>query len=92
MQAAPLPRDGRIYSAVTVHVPVPGVAGPYGLAIVALNGSDVRVLAHVTDQPGGIVAIDTAGRLVFRRVAVRQGVADYGYGFQPVPGDQEAVR
>jgi hypothetical protein len=36
---APLPRTGEVYSAVTVHVPVPGLPTPYSLAIVELDGT-----------------------------------------------------
>jgi hypothetical protein len=33
--------------------------------------------------PAGTVAIGDRGRLVFRKVADRSGVPDYGYGFLP---------
>jgi uncharacterized protein len=90
-QPESLPRTGEVYSAVTVHAPVPGIAGPYGLAIVSLDGVPLRVLAHVTDAPAAHVGIGTRGRLVLRRVAVREGISDYGYGFQPEPIPQEAA-
>jgi uncharacterized OB-fold protein len=80
---AALPRTGEVYSAVTVHVPVPGLPTPYSLAIVELDGVDVRALVKVTGAPPGTVAIGDRGRLVLRRVAVRSGVPDYGYGFLP---------
>jgi uncharacterized protein len=50
---------------------------------VALDGSDVRVLAHVTDVPGGVTRIGDRGRLVLRKVAERAGIPDYGYAFAP---------
>jgi uncharacterized OB-fold protein len=78
----PLARTGEIYTCVKVHVPIPGIAGPYGLAIVALDGSPVRVLAQVADAGGREAAIGERGRLVLRRVALREGVPDYGYAFQ----------
>ncbi len=79
-----LPRSGTVYSAVTVHAEVPGLPGPYSLAIVELDGVPVRVLAHVTDSAPGSVAIGSRGSLRLRRVATREGIADYGYGFSPV--------
>ena len=63
-------------------VPIPGIAGPYSLAIVALDESPVRVLAQVADVGAREPAIGERGRLVLRRVAVREGVPDYGYAFQ----------
>jgi uncharacterized OB-fold protein len=78
-----LPRRGEVYSAVTVHVPVPGVPTPRGLAVVALAPTQVRVLAHVTDTLPDGCAIGALGDLVLRLVAVRQGVPDYGYAFRP---------
>jgi len=79
----PLPRTGEIYTVVDVHVSVPGVPGPYALAIVALDGVPLRVLARVADHPEGGVAIGTRGELVLRVVAEREGVMDYGYAFIP---------
>lgn len=79
----PLPRTAQVYTLVTVHVPVPGLASPYDLAVVALDGTDVRVLARTTAAVAGTVAICDAGRMVLRRVAVRSGVPDYGYAFRP---------
>jgi uncharacterized OB-fold protein len=78
----PLTRTGAIYTCVKVHVPIPGIAGPYGLAIVSLDDSPVRVLAQVADVGGREAKIGERGRLVLRRVAVREGVPDYGYAFQ----------
>jgi uncharacterized protein len=78
-----LPRRGEVYTTVTIRTPVPGIAGPYSLAIVALDGIDVRFLVHVTGAPPGSVRIGDSGELVLRRIAVRDGVPDYGYGFQP---------
>jgi uncharacterized OB-fold protein len=79
----PLPRVGSVYSVVTIHVPVPGLSTPYSLAIVELDGTDVRALVQVTGVPAGSVSIDDRGALVLRRVAIRNGVPDYGYAFLP---------
>lgn len=77
-----LPRAGSVYTCTTVHVPVPGMATPYSLAIVELDGVGVRALVQVTDAGGPEpVGIGDRGELVFRRVAVRTGVPDYGYAF-----------
>lgn len=77
-----LPRTGEVYTAVTVHVPIPGVAGKYALAIVSLDDSPVRVLARLTDMDVVEPAIGARGRLVLRRIAQREGVPDYGYALQ----------
>ena len=79
----PLPRTGTVYTGVTVRIPVPGLATPYSLVIVELDGVDVRVLARVTGAAPGAVAIGDRGRMVLRLVAVRSGVPDYGYAFCP---------
>jgi uncharacterized protein len=80
----PLPRSGEVYSTVTIHVPVPGLPTPYSLAIVELDrGVETRALVKVTGAVPGTVQIGDRGRLVLRRVAVRSGVPDYGYGFLP---------
>jgi len=79
----PLPRTGEVYSVVTVHAPVPGRRVPYSVAVVELDGAAVRVLAPVTDAVPGSAPIGTRGELVLRRMAVRQGIVDYGYAFQP---------
>ncbi|CAJ62159.1 MULTISPECIES: Zn-ribbon domain-containing OB-fold protein [Frankia] len=79
----PLPRTGEVYTVVTVHVPVPGLPTPYSLAIVQLDGVDVRALVKVTGAPAGTVQIGDRGRLVLRRVAVRSGIPDYGYALYP---------
>jgi uncharacterized protein len=79
----PLPRTAAVYSVVTVRAGVPGKTVPYSLAVVDVADTDVRVLAHVTDAVPGSVAIGSPGQLVLRRVAVRAGVPDYGYAFQP---------
>jgi uncharacterized OB-fold protein len=79
----PLPRTGTVYTGVTVRIPVPGLATPYSLVIVELDGVDVRVLARVTGAPPGAVTIGDRGRMVLRLVAVRSGVPDYGYAFYP---------
>ncbi|MFE4963742.1 Zn-ribbon domain-containing OB-fold protein [Streptomyces sp. NPDC056660] len=81
--SVPLPRRAEVYTAVTVHVPVPGLATPYSLAVVQLDGTDVRVLARTTAAEAGAVAIGDTGRMTLRRVAVRSGVPDYGYAFWP---------
>lgn len=78
----PLARTGEIYTCVKVHVPIPGITGPYGLAIVSVDNSPIRVLAHVADVGGREAAIGERGHLVLRRVAIREGVPDYGYGFR----------
>jgi uncharacterized OB-fold protein len=86
----PLPRGGAVYTAVTVHVPVPGLPTPYSLAIVELDGVEVRALVKVTGVPAGTTGIDDRGTLVLRRVAVRTGVPDYGYALLPdEPGSDE---
>jgi uncharacterized OB-fold protein len=77
-----LPRGGVIYTVVPVHVPIPGIPGPYALAIVQLDESPVRVLAPVTDASATAARIGDRGRLVLRRLSVREGVPDYGYAFQ----------
>ncbi|HEX4189472.1 MAG TPA: OB-fold domain-containing protein [Marmoricola sp.] len=79
----PLPRTGEVYSCVTVHVPVPGLPTPYSLAIVQLDGTEVRALVKVTGVGPGEIAIGDRGSLVLRRVAVRSGIPDYGYALLP---------
>ncbi|MFZ2173628.1 MAG: OB-fold domain-containing protein [Rhodococcus sp. (in: high G+C Gram-positive bacteria)] len=81
----PLPRTGTVYTEVTVHVPVPGLKTPYSLVIVELDEVGVRALAKVTGTDPGTIDIGDRGRMVLRRVAVRSGVPDYGYAFQPDP-------
>jgi len=83
-----LPRLGQIYTAVTVHVPVPALSVPYDLVIVELS-EEVRVLAPTTGVPAGSVSIGDTGELVFRRLSTRQGVPDYGYAFRPGKVDEE---
>ncbi|MET8354227.1 MULTISPECIES: OB-fold domain-containing protein [unclassified Micromonospora] len=78
-----LPRSGEVYSIVTIHATVPGKHGPYSLAVVGLAGTSLRTLAHVTDAEAGSARIGDPGALVLRCVAVRAGVPDYGYAFQP---------
>jgi len=78
-----LPRTGTVYTAVSVHLAVPGLRTPYALAIVELDGVDVRALVKVTGADPDSVDIGARGRLVLRRVALRQGVPDYGYAFLP---------
>ncbi|MBO0852287.1 MAG: OB-fold domain-containing protein [Nocardia sp.] len=79
----PLPRTASVYTSVTVHVPVPGLRTPYSLVIVELDDVDVRALVKVTGTDPGTVRIGDRGRMVLRRVAVRSGVPDYGYAFEP---------
>ena len=79
----PLPRACSVYTTSTIHTPVPGIPGPYSLAIVALDGVEARFLVHITGAPAGSVRIGDEGELVLRRIAVRDGVPDYGYGFEP---------
>ncbi|MCK0090779.1 OB-fold domain-containing protein [Rhodococcus sp. F64268] len=78
-----LPRTGTVYTEVTVHAPVPGLKTPYTLVIVELDDVGVRALVRVTGVEAGTVDIGDRGRLVLRRVAVRSGVPDYGYAFEP---------
>jgi uncharacterized OB-fold protein len=90
-----LPREAEVYTCATIHVPVPGLTTPYTLAVVELDDTGVRVLVQLTGAPAGSVAIGDRGRLVFRRVAERSGVPDYGYGFLPalpaLPANSETV-
>jgi uncharacterized OB-fold protein len=79
----PLPRTGTVYTETTVHMPVPGLRTPYSLVIVELDGVGVRALVKVTGAEPGTVDIGDRGRLALRRVAVRSGVPDYGYMFEP---------
>jgi uncharacterized OB-fold protein len=80
-----LPRSGTVYTAVTIHAPVPGRATPYSLAIVDLDDAGIRHLAPVTGVPAGAVAIGDHGRLVLRRLADREVGPDYGWAFLPDP-------
>jgi uncharacterized OB-fold protein len=79
----PLPRTGTVYTETTVDIPVPGLRTPYSLVIVELDGVDVRALVKLTGAEPGTVDIGDRGRLALRRVAVRSGVPDYGYAFEP---------
>lgn len=79
----PLPRSGVAYSLTTIRVPIPGLISPYTVVIVELGDTGVRTLVRLTGAEPGSVAIGDTGSLVFRLVAVRQGVPDYGYGFLP---------
>ncbi|MFG3022410.1 OB-fold domain-containing protein [Streptomyces sp. NPDC048254] len=91
-ESVPLPRRAEVYTAVTVRTPVPGLPTPYSLAVVQLDGSDVRVLAKTTAAEAGSVSIGDTGRMTLRRVAVRAGVPDYGYAFWPDgPSDRAEV-
>jgi uncharacterized OB-fold protein len=79
----PLPRTGTVYTAASVHMPVPGLRTPYALVIVELDEVGVRALVKVTGAEPDTVNIGDRGRLLLRRVALRSGVPDYGYAFQP---------
>ncbi|HEV7421853.1 MAG TPA: OB-fold domain-containing protein [Mycobacterium sp.] len=79
----PLPRAGTVYTETTVHMPVPGLRTPYSLVIVELDGVEVRALVKVTGAEPGTVGIGDRGRLTLRRVALRSGVPDYSYMFEP---------
>lgn len=85
--ARSLPRTGTVYTGVTIHVPVPGLKTPYSLAIVELDDVGLRVLVQVTGVAAGTTEIGDRGSLVFRRVAVRSGVPDYGFAFRPDVSD-----
>ncbi len=82
-ERVPLPRTGTVYTETTVQIPVPGLRTPYSLVIVELDGVGVRALVKVTGAAPGTVDIGARGRLALRRVAVRSGVPDYGYMFEP---------
>ena len=51
----PLPRACSVYTTSTIHTPVPGIPGPYSLAMVALDGVEARLLVHITGAPPGSV-------------------------------------
>lgn len=86
-----LPRDAVVYTATTIHVPVPGLVTPYTLVLVELGDTGVRLLVRLTDAEAGSVAIGDAGSMQFRLVAVRSGVPDYGYAFRPSSRSVEEV-
>jgi uncharacterized protein len=86
-----LPREAVVYSTATVHVPVPGLETPYSLVLAELGDTSVRLLVGLTGAPPGAVSISDRGRLVFRRVAVRSGVSDYGYAFLPAASSEVAA-
>ena len=86
-----LPRDAVVYTAVTIRVPVPGLLTPYDLVIAELGDTKVRLLAPVTGTSAGSVAIDDAGELVLRRIAIRAGIPDYGYAFLPAASETAAT-
>jgi uncharacterized OB-fold protein len=89
-ELVPLPRTGTVYTETTVHIPVPGLRTPYSLVIVELDGVGVRALVKVTGAEPGSVGIGDRGRLALRRVAVRSGVPDYGYSFEPEASDMQS--
>ncbi len=80
-----LPRNAEAYSVVTIRTQVPGLISPYTLVMAELGDSGVRLLVQLTGATAGAAAIGDQGTMVFRRVAVRSGVPDYGYGFLPTP-------
>lgn len=82
-ELVPLPRAGTVYSEATVHVPVPGLPSPYSLVLVELDDVGIRALVKVAGPHVGLVGIGDRGRLVLRRLALRSGVPDYGYAFEP---------
>lgn len=82
-ERVPLPRSGTVYTETTVQIPVPGLKTPYSLVIVELDRVGVRALVKVTGAEPGTVGIGARGRLALRRVAVRSGVPDYGFAFEP---------
>lgn len=82
-ELVPLPRTGTVYTETTVHMSVPGLRTPYSLVIVELDGVGVRALVKVTGAEPGTIEIGDRGRMALRRVAVRSGVPDYGYAFEP---------
>lgn len=82
-ETVPLSRQAEVYTVATIHVPVPGLSTPYTVVLAELEDSGVRLLVRLTGAPPGSVAIGDRGRLVFRRVAIRMGIPDYGYAFQP---------
>jgi uncharacterized OB-fold protein len=82
-ELVPLPRVGTVYTETTVRMPVPGLRTPYSLVIVELDDVEVRALVKVTGTEPGTVGIGDRGRLTLRRVALRSGVPDYSYMFEP---------
>jgi uncharacterized OB-fold protein len=82
-ELVPLPRFGTVYTETTVCTPVPGLRTPYSLVIVELDDVEVRALVKVTGAEPGTVGIGDRGRLTLRRVALRSGVPDYSYMFEP---------
>lgn len=82
-ELVPLPRRGEVYTMTTINVPVPGMATPYSLVIVELDGVAVRVLCRTTGCAADEVEIGSSGQMVLRRVAMRSGVPDYNYAFLP---------
>jgi uncharacterized OB-fold protein len=82
-EPVPLPREAEVYTVATIHVPVPGLSTPYTVVLAELGESGVRLLVRSTGVAPGSVAIGDRGRMVFRRVAVRSGIPDYGYAFLP---------
>jgi uncharacterized OB-fold protein len=83
VERVPLPRDATVHSQTTIHVPVPSKTTPYTLVLAEIGATGVRLLAPLTGDVAGSTRIGDAGRLVFRRAAVRSGVPDYGYSFLP---------
>jgi uncharacterized OB-fold protein len=90
-ESVELPRQAEVYTLATIHVPVPGLETPYTVVLVELGDSGVRMLVQLTGAAAGAVAIGDHGRMVFRRVAVRSGVPDYGYAFFPTQPTEVAA-
>jgi uncharacterized OB-fold protein len=90
-ELVPLPREAIVYTTTTIHVPVPGLATPYSLVLAELGDTGVRILVQLTGAAAGSVAIGDPGELVFRRVALRSGVPDYGYSFLPAAASAEVA-
>jgi uncharacterized protein len=91
-ELVPLPKTGTVYTEATVRIPVPGLRSPYSLVIVELDGVAVRALVKVTGAAPGSVDIGDRGRLALRRIAVRSGVPDYGYAFEPDAASSRETR
>jgi uncharacterized OB-fold protein len=86
-----LPRDAEVHSLSTIYTAVPGLTTPYTVVLAELGDSGVRLLVRLTGAPAGSVKIGDTGRLVFRLVAVRSGVPDYGYSFFPADAPRQEV-
>lgn len=90
-ELVPLPRTGTVYTEATVQIPVPGMRSPYSPVITELDGPDVRVPVEVAGAEPGSVDIGDHGPMALRRAAVRSGVPDYGYAFDPDAVEPDAA-